>query len=115
MYAHYPIQVRRRVCGNGPDLSVVGLRASYRSSKNSPTRDFISPPSSFRVSQISSAVVGAAELTLFTCPSPDASPAAAQVGRFAVDDVRVDAVPEGPRLRLFVLRLLLLVSVVWQE
>lgn|SRR6266850_7337425 len=112
MYTHDPLQVRRR-CGNGPDLSVVGLRAAYRSSKNSPIRDFIRPSCSFRVSQISTAVVGAAELALFASPSPDASRAAAQVGRFTVDDV--DAVPEGSGLRLFVLRLLLLVSVVWQE
>lgn len=96
--------------GNGPALSVVGLRAAYRSSKNSPTRDFIRLRSSFRVSHISTDVAEAAELALLAFLIPDASRAAAQVGRFTVD-----AVLEGSGLRLFVLRLLLLVSVVWQE
>ncbi len=80
-------------------------------SKNSPTRHFITSPSSFRVSQISFADVGAVKLGAFcSSPIPNASRAAAQVGRFAVDDV--DVVLDGSGLRLFVLRLLLLVSVV---
>jgi len=100
--------------GIGSDLLFIsGSGAIYWSSKNSPTRDFMRPASSFRVSQISSADVRAVEPVFWSSSISNASRAVDQVGRFTVDGV--DVVLEGSGIRVLVLRLLLLVSVVWQE
>ena len=79
---------------------------------NSPTRDFIRPESNFWAAQISFADVEVDEMALCSSPISYASRAAAQVGKFFTD--AIDVVLEE-LLGFLVLRLLLLVSVVWQE
>ncbi len=84
------------------------------SNKNSPTRDFIRPVSNFWVAQISFPDVEIVEMALCSSPIPNASRAAAQVGKFSAGGVGV-VLEELLGLLVLVLRLLLLVSVVWQE